>query len=423
VQIKKIALLFALLASARVFAQSGEEPFVPEAGPDAAAHSAVISSIEIIGLKRTRPHIARYPLERFLGVAASELDGNAVKAAVIDTGILEPLEVEVIPVDGENAVLRVTVNEKWSIIPFPIFSAQSGGYSGGLFLADANAFGRRDQAAVGGFYGSGGWSLAAFYNATPDRKVPGWTTAFSYRQDERKDLNSKGETLRRFKNEKLDTRAGIYYSFSEYLIASLDFSYGQVRLLKDADPLARPEDGARYLELAPRLGLRTSKWDGYLLSVKSASLSYKWHWGLQGDSFHQVEFDGVFQHSLVPGFRFNLRGAVLYSPRAPVLFESGPQVSGTGLLPAMYSAQSYGGISAGFEKYLFKFKYGTISALAGWQTVLADGPLSGRESGYGPAGGLSLYLSRLALPGLSFALGYNIKTRLPQFSFNMGMSL
>jgi hypothetical protein len=414
-QVKKFVLLCALLAAARVFAQSGEEPRVRS--------GAVISSIEVIGLKRTKPHIARYPLERFLGAAVSELDGNEVKAAVIDTGILEPLEVEVIPVDGENAVLRVTVNEKWSIIPFPVFSAQGGGYSGGLFLGDTNAFGLRHQAAVGGFYGSGGWSLMALYNAVPGRKVPGWTAAFSYRQEEREDLNSKQETLRRFKNETLGARAGIYYSFNGYLTASVDVVYGQVRLLNSGDPLARPEDDARYLEVGPRLTLRTSKWDGYLLSVKSASLSYTWHGGLPGDSFPRTEGSGVFQHSLVPGFRVNLQGAVLYSPRAPVLFESPPKVSGTGLLPAMYSARSYGGISAGFEKYLFQFKYGTISALAEWQTVLADGPLSGRELGYGPSGGLRLYLSRLALPGLSVTVAYNIKTGLPQFSLNMGVSL
>ncbi|MDR1389534.1 MAG: hypothetical protein LBJ31_06100 [Treponema sp.] len=404
-------------AEETVFAEEISGP----AATEAAAAGDSITKIEIIGLKRTKEHIALYPLERFRGTSARDLDENEVKAVIMDTGILDPVSVEVL-IGDDGAVLRVTVTEKWSIIPLPLFSVQGSSYAGGIFLADTNAFGLRDQAVIGGMYGSSNWMLMSMYNHVSSGNLPGWTVSFGYTRGERKDLDSEETVLRRFKEQNLMAGGSINYSLARYITAAFGVTYGQSKILETKNLLAAPDD-ARFLEFAPRISVRTSKYDGYLMSEKRASLSYEYHWGIKGDSFGSVRFDGQFQHSLYPGFLVSVQSGALWSPDAPDLFESGPEASRTGLLPAGYRAQSYAGFSAGLEKYLLKFKIGTLSALAAWQTVVSKGPLSDTEAAYGPIGGIRFYLSRIAIPGLSFAIGYNIKTGIKQFSFNMGVSL
>jgi outer membrane protein assembly factor BamA len=386
------------------------------------AQEGVITSIEITGLKRTKPHIARYPLETFLGRDAASLDLNEVEAAVRDTGILEPSLVE-LAAGEDGTILRVTVEEKWSIFPFPMASFGSGGTSFGLFLIDSNAFGLRDQAAIGGMYGSAGWMTAAMYNNTPDREGRlGWNTAFMYSRQEREDTNRNEKVLRRYTADTLNLSLGVYYPFTGHFTASAGISFTNVSPENDSSALSISDERARLLGFSPGISLRYSDWDGYLLSQQSLSLEYTYNLGISGSSFHTVKFRGVYEKSLIPGFRLNLNTGAVWKPGAGLLFEDGPQQAQVDILPRRFSALHYAGFSAGLEKYLVKFRFGTLTALASWQGVFSHGPLSGDEFDHGPSGGVRFYLSRLAIPALGAGMAYNINSGLSQFTFSLGMS-
>jgi hypothetical protein len=384
--------------------------------------SQTITGIEITGLKRTRPHIARYPLEQFIGRDAAELDLKEVEAAVKDTGILEPLSVELAET-GEGLVLKVQVDEKWSIIPMPLVMAGSEGVSFGLFLADTNAFGLRDQAAAGGMYGSGGWMAMTMYNHTPDRKgPPGWMGAFMYNRRENEDTGRDKTVYRRYTADTLQGSLGLYYPFTGYLTGSARLSYTDISIVDNNGGFNVPEEGARLLGFSSGASLRHSAWDGFLLAQQSLSLEYTFYLGLSGSSYHQLEFQGQYGKSLVPGFHLNFRGSALWKSGTEELYEEGPgQVHGD-ILPGSFAARDYAVISAGFEKYLVKTRHGTLSVLAAWQGVFSRGAISGDEFDHGPTGGIRFYLSRLAIPALGAGLAYNINSGLYQFTFNVGMS-
>jgi hypothetical protein len=381
-----------------------------------------ITDIEITGLKRTKPHIARYPLEQFIGRDGAELDLKEVEAAVKDTGILEPLSVELAET-GDGLVLKVEVDEKWSILPMPLVTAGSGGASFGLFLADTNAFGLRDQAAIGGLYGSNGWMAITMYNHTPDRKgPPGWTAAFMYNRQENENTDRDENVYRRYTADTLQGSLGIYYPFTRHITGSAGISYTGISLKDNTDELNAPGDGARLLGFSSGASLRYSDWDGFLLAEQSLSLNYTFYLALSGSSYHALEFQGRYGKSLVPGFHVNLQGSAVWKPEAEELFEGGPgQVQGD-ILPRSFSARDYAAFSAGLEKYLVKTRYGTLSALAAWQGVFSWGTISGSEFDNGPTGGIRFYLSRLAIPALGAGLAYNINSGLFQFTFNAGMS-
>ena len=389
--------------------------------------SREITSIEVSGLKRTKPHIARQPLEKFLGREGATLDLNEVQAAVRAMGILEPLLVELVEAENE-LILRVTVNEKWSIFPFPMVTASSGDFNLGLFFVDSNAFGLRDQMAFGAMYGSSGLSGMAMYNHSPNRRgLPGWNTFFMYSRRERQDLDRNEEVHRRYSANQLRFSLGLNYPFTEHFSGSASVSFTEISLGENTETLNAPEEGATHLRFGPGLSLRYTHWDGFLLSQRSLGLSYGYNLALAGSSYHQLELTAVYQQPLIPGFRVNVRSGAIWKSetdsRTAPLFEVSPQRAQVDILPRRFSARSFAGFSAGLEKYIFNARWGTLSVLGSWQCVFSDGPISGFKFDHGPSGGIRFYLNRLALPALGSDLAYNVNTGLYQFAFNIGMEL
>jgi len=385
--------------------------------------SGPITSIEISGLKRTKRHVAMYPLEPFLGREAETLDLNEVHAAIKSTGILESKTIELVKQES-GIVLQVSIEEKWSFFPVPLIMGGSGDTSYGLFLADTNAFGLRDQAAIGGIYSASAIMGMALYNHTPNRKNSfGWNTSFTYNRQENEEVDSKEILRRLYSTEMFRFSLGLYYPFTGTMNGSISSSFTKIILNDNKAAINEPESGVSVLTFTPGLSWRYSHWDGYLLSQKTASLEYAFNYVFEGTSFHKVSFRAVYEQSIIPGFRFGLKsGAVLNSASDP-LFEDDPHRAQVDILPMKYSALHYAGFSAGLEKYLVKFAWGTLSLLGSWQCVFSQGPISDNkvEFNHGPFGGIRFYLSRIAIPAVGAGFAYNMTTGIYQFSFSVGM--
>ena len=407
---------------------SFEQPqlYSQETGSNAMA-SDIITSLEIIGLKRTKLHVARYPLEKFIGQSSNAFDLNEVEAAVLDTGVLEPKNIELVR-EPFGTILRVTVEEKWSLFPVPMFGAAYGAYNLGLFLADTNFLGLRDTAVLGGMYGTSGWNAITMYSHTPNKKgIPGWTGFFMYGRRDREDTDKYENLHRRYSIDQLRVSFGLQYPFTDYLSASASVSFTNIALNKKSNALNPPEKGAMLLGFSPGMNLRKSSWDGFLLSQKSLSMVYSYQQGLTGYMFHQMELRGIYEYPFIPGFRMNLRTGLSWRSMTDssrdLLFEDAPSSAQVDILPNKFVARNYAGFSAGLEKYLFSFGWGTLSVLGSWQIVFSQGPVPGYEFDNGPSGGIRFYLSRLALPAMGIGIAYNMNSGLVQFGLNMGMSM
>ncbi|MDR3138234.1 MAG: hypothetical protein LBT95_01015 [Treponema sp.] len=387
--------------------------------------TGAITAISLSGLKRTRAFAAERPLKRFLGRDAEFLNYDEVRAVILDTGILEPLDVAVADnPEGPGKVLRVEVREKWSVFPLPLFFVSSGQISAGGFFIDTNAFGINDKLFLGGMYLSRGWMVSGAYMHSPLREhFPGWSLSGSFSRAERHDTDQREEDLRIFNLDSINVSLGLSYPLTDNLRASLRFSYDEKLLRDHGAPLNAPESGSRSLAAGPGLELRRSSYDGYFLSQESASLGYAFTGGIGGSpSFHKIQWQGIYERSLIPGFRLVFRTGGVYAPRAPVLYETGPSAAGLNILPRFFSARQYGGVSLGLEKYLFKISAGTLSILASYQGGYSQGEILGYQFDHGLAGALSFYLSKLAIPALGLGAAYNLPARFFQGSFTMGMS-
>jgi hypothetical protein len=382
----------------------------------------LISSVSVTGLKRTRQQAAERPLQKFIGADVDRLDLDEVRAAVLDTGVLEPLAAAVTEEAGAF-VLEVTVREKWSLFPVPIITIGSGGTSFGAFFTDTNAFGLLDKMFAGGIYGSREWMAGGGYMHSSQKKnFPGWRGSAFFSRQERHDTNQKEEDTRVFHVDSIMASAALSFSFWKIYGLTLGFSYGE-KILRDQESAFRPPaSDLRALGFETGVSVRRSSWDGYLLSEESASAAYIWHLGIGAPSFHSIRGSLVWEKSVIPGLRFNFRSGGIYAPEAPVLWESSPAVARVNILPSSFSAKNYAGVTIGFEKYLFRTSFGTLSLLGSWQAVFSQGSILGDQFDHGPAGALSFYMSRLAIPALSIGAAYNLSAGHFQGSFSLGVS-
>jgi hypothetical protein len=382
----------------------------------------LISSVSVTGLKRTKHRVAERPLQKFIGADAGRLDLNEVRAAVLDTGVLEPLAAAVIEEDGAF-ILRVTVREKWSLFPIPIITIGSGGTSFGAFFTDTNAFGLLDKMFAGGMYGSREWMAGGGYMHNSQREnFPGWRGSVFFSRRERHDTDQKEEDTRFFNVDSIMGSAALSFSFWEIWGLTLGLSYNEKILRDREDSFRPPPSDLRTLGFETGLLARKSRWDGYLLSEESASAGYTWHLGIGAPSFHSIRFSLVWEKSVIPGLRFNFRSGGIYAPEAPVLQESSPAAARVNILPGSFSAKNYAGASIGLEKYLLRTSFGTLSLLGSWQAVFSQGSILGDQFDQGPAGALSFYMSRLAIPALSIGAAYNLSAGHFQGSFSLGVS-
>jgi hypothetical protein len=380
-----------------------------------------IAALSVTGLSRTRLSTAEQPLRKFIGLPVEQVDLYDVRAAILATGILEPLTVEI-----DEGVLSVRVQEKWTIFPVPVFMAASDGMLAGLAFFDANAFGLNDNFFLTGIYHSDGWLASVGYmHSSKGRWVPGWNAMAFFSREERFDRDQRNEDLRHFEFDAISFSAGLNVPLlddTDLFSASAEFSFNEKILRESLNALNAPEEGLRMFGIGGGLSLRKSNWDGFFLSQESASLRYLYRTTPDGISFHSIRFRGTWEKSLIPGFRLSMRTGIIYEPDVPLLFESSPHAAQVAILPRSFSAKNYAGLSAGLEKHLLKVRVGILSFGTAYQLVYSQGSMLGNSLDHGIMGMLTFYLNRLAIPAVGLGVAYNVKENYLQGSFSLGMS-
>jgi hypothetical protein len=388
-------------------------------------HAQTITGVSVRGIKRTRPHVAEYPLQKFIGQDGMLLDFNEVHAAIVGTGILEPLSIGVEPApDRDGLILVVDVREKWAFFPFPVFFADSSGniQGGGAFM-DANAFGLNDTFIAAGLYGSSGWLASVIYQYTPERKrLPGWSVMGMYGRLNQQDTDQHKRELRNYDQETILGNLGIQYPATEYLTLSVSSSLLR-RSVSDGDhPLEVPDRDIFAGSVNPSLEIRRNHWDGFLLAQRRASLDYTLMLPADHSSLHAISARANYELSLVPGFKAGIRGGIHYAPNTLPLLESSAAVVNIAILPSSFSAQNFAAASLGFEKYLYKFSQGTLAFLVSYQAVYSYGPILGDQFDHGVSGAVNFYLSRIAIPALGLGVSFNAAKGEYAGVFSVGMT-
>jgi hypothetical protein len=253
--------------------------------------------------------------------------------------------------------------------------------------------------------------------------MPSWNAFFMFDRSEMEYTDRYEEVQRRFSADRLRFSLGINYTFSDILSGNVSVSFSNTSLVDNPDAKNVPENGAMLLGFSPGLTVRSNSWDGFLPSERSLSLDYNFYFGISGTSYHRLGLRATYEWSFIPGFRITLRSGAVWKSSSDPLYEEGPSGAQVDILPGNFAAQNYVGLSAGLEKYILSFSWGTFSIFGAWQLVFSQGLISGNEFDNGPCAGIRLYLSSLAMPAFGIGAAYNINSGLFQLAFGVGMSI
>jgi len=395
----------------------------------------LISRISVLGLKRTRARVPEKLLSRFLGTSVSDLDEETVITILLETGIFEDIvvrtkESEVVSGEGGatiKATLEVTVSEKWSIIPLPVFVASSDGITAGAGLIDANAFGLNDKIFAIGLFLPDGWMTSlAYVNVPNSERDLRWSISGFFSSQDKTVVDQYEDSIRRYSSDAARASFEIGFplirSVKYPLEASVGAFFNEMGVREASSPLAQPEAG-RVVGVKTGLSLRSSSWDGVFLSERQASLSWSYNYGLLNDSHQNLNFRSSYDYAPFPGLRLSLRGAAVYAPETPAVFEDGPFSIGNTILPTDFSARNLAGFSAGLEGRIIKFPFGVLSGLLSYQVAFTEGPIIGTGFDHGPAGGVRVYVAKVAIPALDAGAAYNVETGIFKATFGIGMRM
>lgn len=382
-----------------------------------------IAEIRFHGLKRTKPSVLRRAMDAAPGTPYTEEVREEIRRDLRRLGLFDRVQVEPDPsaVNDGQAVVNVTVRERWTLVPIPFFTTTSGGTSGGLFVIENNLLGYNKQLITGGAYGSAGFNALLVYN---DPAILGsrylGAVSLSVGRSEEEAVNLEEQTLAEWEADYTRSRFRFGYRFGDSLTASTFLAAQQERFRN-----GRLAPGAEEAESALYHGASISYSDQNPLRYFNAG--------------YAVEFEGEYE--LLSGDDREWRVAAEFSQDFPLFqdhrlryalraeesdraFWRNTRIGGIetqrtierGSVPARRFVS--GGLT--YEFPVFRPDWGTFTLLGFYE---GGALLRGEGRYHGPGAGFRLYVSRVTLPALGLDLAYRGSEDLWLFSFSIGMSM
>ncbi|WP_426752640.1 FtsQ-type POTRA domain-containing protein [Myxococcus sp. Y35] len=154
-----------------------------------------IERIDIQGNTRTRDSVILQALRLAPGDVFTAEEAAALKRRLLNLKLFKSVEVATRPTAG-GVTLHVTVEERWTLLPVPVFSSGQGQWQAGVFAVESNLFGLNKTLVAGALGGNRGGTLFSMYR---DASIGGsrWTGFVSF-------LVSKTERQRRVRDVLVD---------------------------------------------------------------------------------------------------------------------------------------------------------------------------------------------------------------------------
>lgn len=380
-----------------------------------------IARIEVTGLKKTKDDVVQKQLDVFIGQEASEENLHAAETILQSGGLYSKVEISFEPLPGlqdedeEAVVMKVTLEEKISIIPIPFFYVSSRNISFGGFFLNMNLLGRQNMLMLGGLYSSDTKTgMFAFSKKNDELYRPGFSLFGSVSQGKITATDSSDRTALEYETFSAMGVVNTTVKLPDDYTAG--FSAGWRSVFSD--------DIKDYhlFSAGINAGRSVKNWNGWFLSSKGFSLSVTETVTVDLD-FNTIFSAGLkFQHPLTERLRLILEASGKWNTDAFVNEYNKRNSAGVNILPEDFMSPRLAGGKSGIEYALLKKNFGTFSLYADYQVGGAEDMDGSFCFAHGPNTGCILYLSKIAMPALSLGWCYNVPEKLSQFSFSFGMS-
>ncbi|WP_253899632.1 FtsQ-type POTRA domain-containing protein [Corallococcus carmarthensis] len=132
------------------------------APPEPAVLTGRIERIEIQGNTRTKESVIVRALRMAPGDALTAGDVGELKRRLMNLKLFTSVDVTT-RADGPGIALQVQVEERWTLLPIPVFSSSDGQWQAGVFAVESNLLGLNKTLVFGGLGGNRGGTLFTMY--------------------------------------------------------------------------------------------------------------------------------------------------------------------------------------------------------------------------------------------------------------------
>ena len=317
-------------------------------------------------------------------------------------------------VDAQPSVdIVITVRERWTLVPIPIFIAGGESVQGGLIVFESNLFGRNKQAVAGGFFSDNG-SRGLLGYIDPSIFQTRWSinisTSFGL-LGEKRSLPDR-TTLREFDYNLLRLNATVGYDITDDLTAKAGVGYQAVAIRSDrfASELQVEWDATRpigVLRFGPTLEL-----SGRLATHQEGrEVAGSLTWGLPLFRTHRVNVLASGGYGAMPATAETVISVA----------------DGYRTLPyRSIAADRWGSVAAYYDYPFLNQRWGALVLSHFWEYGVYGvyaGDAVDPQRFFGPGGSFRVFIRQVAIPALGLNIGYNLQTRRPAVSFTIGAQM
>ncbi len=380
-----------------------------------------ISEIEISGNTRTREGaILRIgsvnPGEILEPGTITRLEDNLIKS-----GLFARSSVGVEALPDRTVKLSIEVEEKWTLLPIPVFFTDGDSIMGGVVVIESNLAGTAKNLISGVMGGTDGLSVFAVY-VDPAVLQSSWKITLSGAagtQEEEIDTPD-GEFAYLIQGESLSASFGLGYAFGESLEIGSRVRF-QEYIADTVEGIALPAD--TYLE--QQFGLQ-GRWDttrpygallkGIDVSLEGALLFQSSEYTAKGKAEYFVP--------TIAGQRLRLLLQGGYGEKPFYLEDPVSGQDGFRTLPfGKATADDYVSISTGYDVPVLERGWGALVLTGFYELGWYSASYIGSHLFQGPGGGFRIYLRKVAVPALGLDLAYNLESDALVFSVALGMRM
>lgn len=403
----------------REFLISQRDSFIGEHG------DLPVSEVVLKGLKRTRPSVILAETGIGRGDRLSTFDPHAFINRLKKKTIFSEIDVAY-SVNGENAVIEVTIVEKWTLIPIPMVTANSHGTAYGLYVLESNFMGYGKFLFTGGTFSSGGGTLMIGYI---DPSVAGTKFRSSIFISYKNEIYQHGDVdyniNSEYRGKEFKSRLDWGYNFSDRLRWFLSGGYQQCTVDHGYDRTFNAPDDSR-------------SWITGTIGRYENLVHYEYlYYGpyIEVNCYRYIPYDKRYSGYTVSTYRFDYsvrfigynRLSLSSSGSAgqrPEVFEQvlGGKPGGRTLPADIITADNFINYTVTYEYPFLRFGWGVITLQGFWEQGGFERDHNGMQGYYGPGAGVLVYLKRLAIPAMGLNVARNLDTARTEFSFSIGMT-
>ena len=384
-----------------------------------------VGKITLTGLTRTNPQVVLQFVPAREGESAEDLDTQKIRSEIARLRIFSELSVALTEINSgaecrEMCHLQISVKEKWSLYPIPVYVKYRDTEIAGAFLVESNLFGENKGAVLGGLVSNRGWQALAGYT-DPHIGFSRVSTTVRYLTGRvfLEDATPAGVMTRSYTLMRNDVQTATGYETRGHFFMGILAGFRSARVLDNSTI-----QSANNANLGARLRYSSVVPVGYFQRGFESTFDLEQGFAIAGEKLHVISSASAWHRNLFKSQFLSVLFSFQWSEYPEPLEQRLGGWQGTRTLPALLVPADRFSVGAiNYQYALFSFSWATFAAIA-----FVDGGAFARDRQnatlfWGPGAGMRMYLTEITIPALGIDLARDMISEQLQLSFFFGYNL